>query len=247
MEALSAAAVLAVVAFTQPGTDVPIMKNSGEAPEGGAVVKQKRKNNPEGMKKSILDAAVSEFALTGFSGTTLDAIAERAGTIKRMVVYYFRSKEELYIAALERCYGEIRDIETGLDLAELSPVDAIIRLAEFTFDYHAAHTDFIRLVSIENIHHGKFIAQSSKIKSLNRSIIEVLDDVLARGKAAGVFRPEVDATDLHMLISSLCFFRVANRYTFQTIFGRDMVSEASRESHRKMLVEAVLAYLRPPA
>lgn len=91
MEVLSEAAVVAGAAFTQSGTDVPIMKNSGEAPEGGAVVKQKRKNNPEGMKKSILDAAVSEFALSGFSGTTLDAIAERAGIIKRMVVYYLPS------------------------------------------------------------------------------------------------------------------------------------------------------------
>ncbi|MFC3531305.1 TetR family transcriptional regulator [Vogesella facilis] len=206
----------------------------------------RRKNDPEGMKKRILDAAVAEFAQAGLSGATLDAIAERAGTIKRMVVYYFRSKEELYIAALERCYGEIRDIETGLVLKDLPPVEAVIRLAEFTFDYHASHTDFIRLVSIENIHHAKHIAQSQKIKSLNRSIINEIDAVLSRGKAEGLFRPEVDATDLHMLMSSFCFFRVANRYTFETIFGRNMVSDAARESHRKMLVEAVLAYLRQP-
>ena len=206
----------------------------------------RRKNDPEGMKKRILEAAVTEFAQTGLSGATLDAIAERAGSNKRMVVYHFRSKEDLYIAVLERCYGEIRDIETGLDLKELAPEAAVARLAEFTFDYHASHTDFIRLVSIENIHHAKYIAQSQKIKSLNRSIITEIDAVLSRGKAAGLFRPEADAIDLHMLMSSFCFFRVANRYTFETIFGRNMVSDSARESQRRMLVEAVLAYLRKP-
>lgn len=206
----------------------------------------RRKNDPEGLKKRILDAAVTEFAHTGLSGSTLDAIAERAGTIKRMVVYHFHNKEDLYIAALERCYSEIRDIETGLALQHLAPLDAMVRLAEFTFDYHASHIDFIRLVSIENIHQARHIRKSETIRTLNRSVITEIDAVLQRGKAEGLFRPEADAVDLHMLISAFCFFRVANRYTFETIFGRDMVSDAARDGQRRMLVEAVLGYLRPP-
>ncbi|SCK08882.1 TetR family transcriptional regulator [Vogesella sp. LIG4] len=207
----------------------------------------RRKNDPEGLKKRILDAAITEFAQTGLSGSTLDAIAERAGTTKRMVVYHFQTKEELYIAALERCYGEIRDIETGLALQHLAPAAAMVRLAEFTFDYHASHTDFIRLVSIENIHQARHLRKSEQIRSLNRSVIAEIDAVLQRGKAEGIFRQEVDAVDLHMLISSFCFFRVANRYTFETLFGRDMVSEAARDGQRRMLVEMVQAYLRPQA
>lgn len=206
----------------------------------------RRKNDPEGLKKRILDAAMTEFAQTGLSGSTLDAIADRAATTKRMVVYHFHNKEDLYIAALERCYGEIRDIETGLQLQHLEPAAAMVRLAEFTFDYHATHTDFIRLVSIENIHQARHLRKSEQIRSLNRSVITEIEAVLQRGKAEGIFRQDVDAIDLHMLISSFCFFRVANRYTFETLFGRDMVSEAAREGQRRMLVEAVQAYLRPP-
>jgi AcrR family transcriptional regulator len=76
----------------------------------------RRKNDPEGMRQRILDAAQNEFVQHGFSGARLDNIAEQANTNKRMVVYHFHSKKELYIAVLERVYGEIRDIEKQLQL-----------------------------------------------------------------------------------------------------------------------------------
>ena len=61
---------------------------------------------------------------------------------------------------------------------------------------------------------------------INRSACEAVG-----GVAAGVFRPEVDATDLHMLISAFCFFRVSNRYTFGTIFKRDLSELTDRLGH----------------
>lgn len=205
---------------------------------------RRRKNDPEGMRKRILEAAQHEFAQTGLSGARLDAIAERAHTNKRMVVYYFRSKEELYIAVLERVYGEVRDAEQQLQLAELPPEQAVARLVEFTFDYHSHHPEFIRLVSIENIHHAAHIAKSSIIQMRNRTVIDSIEDVLARGCNAGIFRAGIDAIDLHMMISSLCFFRVSNRHTFATIFGRDLSTDECQQRHRRMVVEAVLSYLK---
>lgn len=212
-----------------------------------ATAKPRRKNDPEGLKQRILDAAVSEFALTGLSGTRLETIAEQAGTTKRMVVYHFRSKEALYIAVLEKVYGEIRDVEQTLNLDGLPPEQAIARLVGFTFDYHSSHPEFNRLVSIENIHQARHIAQSDIIRARNRSVINSLDDILCRGQQQGVFRHPTSALDVHILISSLCFFRIANRYTFATIFGVDMGADSSHSVvHRQMVVDAVLNYLRYP-
>ena len=73
--------------------------------------------------------------------------------------------------------------------------------------------------------------------------LDVLTRILERGRQTGVFRDDVDALDVHMLISSFCVFRTANRHTFQAIFGRDMLAAENREHYRKMLGDMLLAYL----
>ena len=46
-----------------------------------------------------------------------------------------------------------------------------------------------------------------------------------------------------MLISSFCVFRIANRYTFRALFGRDLTDQARRAAQRQMLGDLVVAYL----
>ncbi len=203
----------------------------------------RRKLDPERTRQAILAAAREEFAENGLSGARVDAIAARTNTVKRMIYYYFGSKEGLYLAVLEEAYADIRRVEQGLHLDLLPPVEAIRRLIEFTFDYEDAHPDFIRLVSIENIHHAKYIAQSKTIQDVNSAVITTLTAVLDRGKSEGVFRRAIDAVDVHMLISAVCFFRVSNRHTFGALFSRDLSDPTLRARHKQMLVDAVLHLL----
>ena len=187
--------------------------------------------------------ATSEFAEHGYSGARGDVIAERTRTTKRMLYYYFESKAGLYTAVLERAYGEIRERERELDVEGLDPVAAMRRLAELTFDHHESHPDFIRLVSIENIHHGEHIAHSAVLSGLANPALDVLDTILQRGWAAGLFRDDVDALDVHQVISAFCVFRTANRHTFGAIFGRDLLDPARHEHQRRMLGDLVVAFL----
>ena len=99
-----------------------------------------------------------EFAEHGYAGARVDEIADRTRTTKRMIYYYFGSKERLFVAVLERAYAGIRAAEQTIEVDHLDPVAAIRRLAELTFDHHESHPDFIRLVSIENIHRAEHIA-----------------------------------------------------------------------------------------
>ena len=102
------------------------------------------------------------FAEAGYSGARVDEIAARMSTTKRMIYYYFGSKEDLYVAVLERAYRGIREAERAMDLGDLPPADALRRVAELTFDHHHRHPAFIRLVAIENIHHAKFLKKIGK-------------------------------------------------------------------------------------
>ena len=194
-------------------------------------------------RAEILAVATREFADKGYDGARVDEIAAKTSTTKRMLYYYFGGKEGLYIAVLEQAYAGIRALEQKLDVEHLDPVEAMRKLAELTFDHHEAHPDFIRLVSIENIHRAEHIARSTALSGLANPALDVLTRILSRGRAARQFRADVDALDVHMMISAFCVFRTANRHTFHAIFQRDMLDPKRRKHYRRMLGDLVLAYL----
>ena len=206
--------------------------------------RKSRKNNPEKTRENILQEAIVEFVQQGLSGARVDAIAERTHTSKRMIYYYFGSKEQLYVEVLEKLYGDIRSTENRLHLIELEPREAIRRLVEFTFDHHDRNVDFVRIVSIENIHNAEYVKQSDAIKAMNNTILDSLGEILERGAEAGVFRSGLVPLDVHLLISSFCFYRVSNRHTFGEIFQIDLPDEAIKQRHREMICESVLRYLQ---
>ncbi|MET7309102.1 MULTISPECIES: TetR family transcriptional regulator [unclassified Streptomyces] len=194
-------------------------------------------------RAEILEVATTEFARAGYAGARVDEIAALTRTTKRMIYYYFGSKERLFTAVLERAYAEIRRAESSLDVEHLDPVAATRRLVELTFDHHEAHPDFIRLVSIENIHEAEHIIGSEELGRLGSPATEVLQRILDAGRSSGLFHADADAVDVHAMISSFCFFRVSNRHTFGALFGRDLVAADRREHYRNMLADMIIAYL----
>lgn len=118
------------------------------------------KQDPAGVQSNILAVASTEFAAKGLSGARIDEIAAKTRTSKRMIYYYFGDKEGLFRRVLEEAYQKVREGEQKLNLEHLPPVEALTRLVEFTFDHHSSNPDFIRLVMIENIHHGAHLDQS---------------------------------------------------------------------------------------
>ena len=218
---------------------------TGSRPAAAKPEERTRTNDPEGTKANIIDVATHEFSEKGLSGARIDEIAERTRTSKRMIYYYFESKEGLYRAVLENCYRRIRSIETGLDLDHKPPLEALAQLVRFTFDYQLANTDFIRLVMVENIHHGEHIAELPSLAATNSEAIASLRRILERGVKAGVIRADVDPIDLHMSISALCFFNVSNRHTFSTIFKIDMVSPAATAARRESVTNMILRSVAP--
>jgi AcrR family transcriptional regulator len=200
---------------------------------------------PEINRARILAAAIAEFASRGFKGASMDAIAARTNTTRALINYYFRSKEQLYLAVLERVYAEIREAEKELDLDHLPPVQAIRRIVEFTYNYYVEHEDFVRLVVAENQAKGRHMKRFPALRSVNRPIVETLAVVLARGRVDGTFRHDLDPIDVHMAIAALGMFNVTNQYTFGAIFQRAMGAKGDVPRRRRMVAEMVLRWLKP--
>jgi len=189
----------------------------------------------------ILEVASAEFAANGYSGARVDEIAARTRTTKRMIYYYYGSKEGLYLAVLERAYAQIRRVERGIQIDELSPDEALRKLAEATYDHHTTHEEFIQLVSIENIHRAEYPRKSETIMRENVTAITLLEEVIERGVRDGAFRADIDALDVHMVISAYACFHVANRHTFAAIFNRDMLDPGLQDSHRRLIGDMIVA------
>jgi AcrR family transcriptional regulator len=203
----------------------------------------KRPQDPDGTRRDILETAVREFALNGLSGARIDEIAARTKSSKRMIYYYFGDKEGLYLRALENAYRTVREGEDSLDTGDLPPREALRRLVEFTFDHHHQHEDFIRMVMIENIHHGQYLERSDVISGLNVTAIDHIASIYERGVQEGVFRPGLDPVELHWQVSALCFFNVSNRATFSKIFRRDFGAPEALARLRENAVEMVLRFV----
>jgi len=198
----------------------------------------------ERTQLTILAAGEDEFADKGLAGARVDAIAEQAGANKRMLYYYFGSKEDLYVAVLERAYGEMRQAENGLNLANLEPLDAIRRLVEFKFDYYRDHPRMIRLLAGENMQKATFLKRSRRLREMQNSLDIVLHAVLEAGEKKGLVKPGIDPLQLYISIAGLSYFYFSNAATLSTAFGRELMDTVELTARRAHAVEVILDYVR---
>ena len=203
-----------------------------------------RTNDPARTMAGILQVAHGEFAEKGLSGARIDEIAAATQTSKRMIYYYFGSKEGLYLAVLEESYREMREIEGKLHLEDLTPEDALRRLVGFTFDHHHGNEEYIRLVMSENMQRGAYLAQSKIIQKLNVPAIQAIRTLYQRGVAQGIFRAQLDPVDIHKSISALAFFNVSNQHTFGLIFKKNTQSPQAITARRDSIIEMVVRFVR---
>lgn len=201
-----------------------------------------RSRDADRSQQAILLAARDEFALHGLGGARMDRIAKRCQLNKRLIYYYFTSKDELFMAVLEGTYADIRAAEQQLHLADLAPAQAIRRLTEFTWDYYIDHPEFITLLNSANLHQGRHLARSDRVRETNSPLIQMLADVLERGRTQGVFRGGIDPVQLYISIAGLAYFYLSNNHTLSAIFGRKLMSAKARSERLSHMTDVILGY-----
>ncbi len=202
------------------------------------------KRDPIRTRETILMAAQEEFSAKGLAGARVDEIARRARANKRMIYHYFGSKEGLYLAALERVYEGLRGDERKLRLDHLDPEAAIQRLIEFNFDYSRAHPELINLINTENLHRACHLRRSKKVRELHTPFVRLIEGILKRGVASGVFRRGIDPVQLYITIAAVGYFYLSNNWTLSAIFGRDLGAGAACARRRRHNVDMILNAIR---
>ena len=199
------------------------------------------------LKEKIFTAALGVFAEHGLAGARMEQIAIEAQTTKRMVVYYFKTKDSLYQAVLQHVYTRIRETEQQLGLEKLPPVEALVALVKWSVEYHAGHADYMRIICMENMQRGKWLSASAQLKPLNRSALSIVENILQRGQQAAIFASGLDPRDVHRLISSFSFYQVSNFYSFNNLFGEGPLPEIDDpqlvKHNSEIAIKAVLRFV----
>ncbi|MBI5716533.1 MAG: TetR family transcriptional regulator [Burkholderiales bacterium] len=226
---------------TRTATRTPI-RSAARAP-ARAATGEPRARDADRSQGEILEAATVEFAALGLGGARVDRIAERAGVNKRLIYYYFGSKEDLFLAVLERAYEGIRGEERKLSMSEVDPIEAIRRLIAFTWNYYLAHPEFLTLLNSENLHRARHLKKSAGIASMNSPLVQMLAEVLERGHKAGIFRAGVDPVQLYISIAGLAYFYLGNCHTLSAVFARDLLATKAKVERLSHMTDLVLGYL----
>jgi TetR/AcrR family transcriptional regulator len=131
----------------------------------------------------ILKAALEVFSAHGFRGSTVDQIATRAGLSKPNLLYYFRRKEDIYVAVLEHTLDDWLEPLRQLD-PEGDPIEEISGYIRAKIRMSRDNPAASRLFANEILHGapaiGKFLA--GPLKQLVDDKAGVIRDWIAGGK-----------------------------------------------------------------
>ena len=152
-----------------------------------SVAKQTKSRIAENNSEKILDAALTIFARFGLRGARLDQIAQQAEMSKPNLLYYFRSKDELYKAVLKRTLNVWLEALQGFD-AKADPATAIKGFIEAKLAYSRERPEASRLFAIEIIQGGAMLkdAIEGDLAGMLESKARTIRGWIAEGKLAPI-------------------------------------------------------------
>jgi TetR/AcrR family transcriptional regulator len=194
----------------------------------------------EATQRHILDAAEAEFSRHGLKGARIDAIAKGAGVTTAMIHYYFKNKEGLYKAVLQRPIDEIQTTFTQIDLDQLAPEAALQELMRVAIAAEAANP-YRQMLWFQEAsqNRGKYFKQGNW-----PDVFSQMHRVLERGIRDGYFRPvDTSLTLIHILSVCIFYFTIHENWKHLTP-DIDRLSPEMVERHTQAATELVLAGLR---
>lgn len=208
-----------------------------------------REASAQATREAILKAAIKVFAKSGFAGGRIEQISTLAKSYDRMIYYYFGSKDGLFVAVIEEIYRRFNEAEAELELEMDQPVEALQSVCRFIWRYYLKHPEFITLLNSENLHRGKHISKSVRAREYSSPAISILDGVLQAGAARGVFRSDITARDLYLMIAAMGYFYLSNRFTLSAFLGENLEDPQALAHWERFLIESVLRNVSasPPA
>jgi AcrR family transcriptional regulator len=184
-------------------------------------------------REELIKATYFEVAEKGYSAVTLQDIAKRAGVSKGSTLYYFATKEDLFLGALEwmvnqfdiRISQAIENVEDPIEKVR-ALIGTIFANAHESRQFFLAYSDFVSIGTRNKRFHDLNARFYDGCCGHNRAVIEV-------GMKTGVFR-QVELEEASVMMRAL-----VDGLMLQWFFS----SEGTFDDYRRRCERIVLDYL----
>lgn len=197
----------------------------------------------EANAQRILDAALEVFAAYGFQGARIDQIATAAGLSKPNLLYYFRTKEDLYTAVLRRTLDmwlePLRELDSLAD-----PRAALSAYITRKLDYSRSHPTASRLFAMEMLQGAPHLG-SALVGNLSY-LVEVKSRIIEGWIREGRLRP-VDPKHFIFAIWATTQHYADFSTQIRALTGKGLEEDDFYESTRAMLSSILLDGVLPRA
>jgi TetR/AcrR family transcriptional regulator len=155
------------------------------------MLKKTRRTSPrepaEETRKAILRAAIAEFSAHGLAGARTDAIAESAKVNKALLYYYFKSKNDLYLAAIDEVAGIVVERTLAAFHPKHSAGERLLRMALGHFDRILTQREFQSLMQQEMVRmrSGESEAMPLLVRKLFGPMLKKLQETVKEGMRSG--------------------------------------------------------------
>lgn len=191
-------------------------------------------------RNNILQAATTVFARYGYDGGSIEKISKSAKSVDRMIYYYFGSKEGLFIEVLENAYRRMNDAELKLKLDASRPVVGLNAVIAFVVSYYRKNPEFITLLNTENLQRGRHIAKSERAREYSSPAMAIISELLQNGITQNLFRKDVSARNVYLLIVATAYFYMSNRYTLSAFLGENLQSTEAIKAWQAFISSTVM-------
>jgi TetR/AcrR family transcriptional regulator len=198
-------------------------------------------------RRAILDAAETLFADRGFEAVSLNQIGTAAELSRGTPTYFFGSKQDLYVAVLERVFADreeatARAFEPVRSWCESGRAGGLrgplTRAIESYIAFLLARPAFVRLIVREELRGGEGLR-------LARRDATAMRDALGAVRAVAGERSlrRFDVEDAVLVLVSLTFSPLSQESTFMAALDRDLRDPAVRRRHVRLVVQQMLHLL----
>jgi TetR/AcrR family transcriptional regulator len=215
---------------------------------GGMMADAKQKTKvQEPLRERILKRALIEFGDKGYEGARMEEICKAVGASKQVIYHHFQSKEKLFETVLRQAYLDFRGNDEALEkrIAGMDAEAALREFVEFLFKPSEDTIRFQRLVQDENWFEARHTVEFTEARAAFARLIKIMSKILEQGVAEGVFRDNIDPSELYISLAGQFIFRITNAHTLASMLGVKLNTPVGARRSRKVAVQLILDSIRP--
>lgn len=159
-----------------------------------ALARKERNASWLARREQVLNAAADVIRAKGYQAASISDIAQRLGSDRASVYYYFASKQEIFLALVQQAVeANVADVEAAA-AASGSATDRLIRVIEHLAESYERHYPYLHLYVQEDMRRmsDDGSAAEKHLKDCSRRYDAALLKITIEGVESGEFRSEVD-------------------------------------------------------